>query len=37
MRNAMVGVDAIVAQPPKGDGASLLIQYHLPRSSALNN
>lgn len=34
MRSAMHTGDSIVAQPPKGDGASLLIHYSLPRSAA---
>lgn len=31
MRSVMGPSDSIVSQPPKGDGASLLIQYALPR------
>ena len=33
MRGAMGPSDRIVEQPPGGDGASLLIQYALPRSA----
>lgn len=33
MRSAMHASDSIVAQPPKGDGANLLIHYSLPRSA----
>jgi hypothetical protein len=31
MRSVMTAHDSIVEQPPKGDGASLLIHYTLPR------
>lgn len=31
MRGVMAATDSIVAQPPKGDGANLLIHYSLPR------
>jgi hypothetical protein len=32
MRDVMREADVIVSQPPKGDGASLLIRFSLPRS-----
>ena len=32
MRSAMLPGDRIVEEPPSGNGASLLIQYALPRS-----
>jgi len=35
MRAAMCADDRIVRQPPKGDGASLLIHYVLPRSTLI--
>ena len=35
MRAAMCTDDRIVRQPPKGDGASLLIHYVLPRSTLI--
>lgn len=31
MREAMSEGDAIIHQPPRGDGASLLIRYSIPR------
>lgn len=31
MRGAMAVADRIVDQPPKGDGASLLVHYSIPR------
>ena len=31
MRSAMNSNDTVVAQPPKGNGASLLVRYSLPR------
>jgi 5-methylcytosine-specific restriction protein A len=31
MRSVMRAGDSIVAKPPKGDGATLLIHYSLPR------
>jgi hypothetical protein len=31
MRRAMAPTDVVVASPPKGDGASLLIRYDIPR------
>jgi hypothetical protein len=34
MRRAMAPTDIIVAAPPKGDGASLLIRYDIPRPDA---
>ena len=31
MRQSMLGGDVIVAEPPKGNGATLTIRYRLPR------
>jgi 5-methylcytosine-specific restriction protein A len=33
MRRAMGANDVIVSAPPKGDGATLLIQYFLPKTA----
>ena len=33
MRSVMEANDEIVAQPPSGDGATVLIRYSLPRSA----
>jgi 5-methylcytosine-specific restriction protein A len=35
MRRAMAPTDVIVAAPPKGNGASLLIRYDIPRPDGL--
>ena len=32
MRSAMRAGDVVIAEPPKGTGASLTIRYRLPRS-----
>jgi len=32
MRSRMTKADAIVTQPPRGNGASLTVRYRLPRS-----